>query len=205
MQVTQIAELTQNRSKIFLDYEFAFVLYKGELRLYHIVEGQEISDADYHSIMADVLPKRAKLRCMNLLKSRDYTKVQLQKKLEEGGYPDEIIRQALSYVEGYGYLNDEKYAGDYIACYAALRSRIKIEYELLKKGITKDTIERAWQMWQENGNEQDEEQMIQKLLEKKNWNPEEQDVKACQKMISSLLRKGFGMESIRKAMKNWRK
>lgn len=205
MQVTQIVELTKNRSKVFIDYEFAFVLYKGELRLYHIAEGQEISETDYGSIMADVLPKRAKLRCLNLLKSRDYTKAQLQKKLEEGGYPDEIIRQALSYVEGYGYVNDEKYAGDYIACYAALRSRIKIEYELLKKGIAKDTIEKAWQMWQESGNEQDEEQMIQELLRKKNWNPEEQDVKTYQKMMAFLLRKGFCMESIRKAMKNWGK
>ena len=55
--------------KIYIDNEFAFVLYKGELKTYHICENKVISDSVYDSIMHELLPKRAKLRCMNLLKS----------------------------------------------------------------------------------------------------------------------------------------
>lgn len=36
MLVTQVTELSKSRSKVYIDQEFAFVLYKGELRLYHI-------------------------------------------------------------------------------------------------------------------------------------------------------------------------
>ena len=73
MLVTQVTELSKSRSKVYIDQEFAFVLYKGELRLYHIKEGQQLSEEDYRTIMQEVLPKRAKLRAMNLLQGREYT------------------------------------------------------------------------------------------------------------------------------------
>ena len=44
MIVTDIVELDKKRSKIFIDGEFSFVLYKGELRDYSIREGHELSD-----------------------------------------------------------------------------------------------------------------------------------------------------------------
>ena len=56
--------------------------------------------------MKDVLLKRAKLRCMNLLKSRDYTEYQLRMKLRQGVYPEDIIDAAVAYVASYGYVND---------------------------------------------------------------------------------------------------
>ena len=34
--VTKIEDLDKKRSKVYLDEEFAFVLYKGELSQYHI-------------------------------------------------------------------------------------------------------------------------------------------------------------------------
>ena len=51
------------------------VLYKGELRLYGVREQEELSEESYREIMQEVLPKRATLRCMNLLQSRAYTAV----------------------------------------------------------------------------------------------------------------------------------
>ena len=79
--VTDIKEYLKNKYKIYLNDEFAFVLYKGELRSYKIKIGNELNTKDYEEIINNVLPKRAKLRCMNLLKSRDYTEAQLRKKL----------------------------------------------------------------------------------------------------------------------------
>ena len=49
-----------------------------------------------------------KLRCMNLLKSRDYTVYQLKTKLKENGYPEFLIDTAIEYVASYGYVDDEK-------------------------------------------------------------------------------------------------
>ena len=101
MKVTQIVEISKTRSKIYIEQEFAFVLYKGELRLYHVREGEELSEENYFKIMEEVLPKRAKLRAMNLLKDREYTTAQLRTKLRQGFYPENIIEEALSYVSSF--------------------------------------------------------------------------------------------------------
>ena len=69
MLITQIEELSKSRSRIFIDEEFAFVLYKGELRSLRIRLGEELSEECYCRIMGKLLPKRAKLRTMNMLRS----------------------------------------------------------------------------------------------------------------------------------------
>ena len=47
---------------------------------------------------------------------------------------------------------------------------------------------------------QDEQTMIAKLLQKKQYDSEKADYKEQQKMFAFLLRKGFSPEQIRKAM-----
>ena len=115
MTVTRIEELSKSRSRVYIDDQFAFVLYKGELRLYHLREGEEIALQDYETILGEILPKRAKLRAMNLLKSRDYTVSQLRQKLEQGGYPEAVAEEALGYVESFHYTDDLRYAVSFIA------------------------------------------------------------------------------------------
>ena len=201
MRVTQVTELSKSRSKVYIDQEFAFVLYKGELRLYHIKEGQQLSEEDYRTIMQEVLPKRAKLRAMNLLQGRESTTAQLRTKLQQGFYPAEIIEQAIAYVAGFHYIDDLRYAVDYITYHEDSRSRRRIEQDLQGKGIPAATMEEAWQVWREKGGEQDEQSMIRELLHKKHYDPEaETDWKEHQKIYAFLVRKGFSAEAIRKAI-----
>ena len=201
MQITQITELSKTRSKVYIDQEFAFVLYKGELRLYHICEGAELSEQDYRQIMQEVLPKRAKLRALNLLKSREYTEAQLRIKLEQGLYPGKVINEALKYVASFHYIDDLRYAVSYITYHEESKGRRRIEQDLQRKGISREVMERAWQSWEENGGQKDDLQIIQKLLEKKHFDPETADYKEQQRIAAYLMRKGFTGEQIRKAMK----
>ncbi len=200
MRVTQIAELSKTRSKIYIEQEFAFVLYKGELRLYHIREDEEIAEKDYRTIMEEVLPKRAKLRAMNLLKSRDYTTVQLRTKLEQGGYPAAVVEEALAYVAAFRYIDDLRYAVSFIAYNEGSKSRRRIGQDLQAKGISRDFIEKAWQTWEEEGGSQNELAMIQKLLEKRHYDADHADYKERQRTCAFLMRKGFSGDMIRKAM-----
>ena len=201
MLVTQVTELSKSRSKVYIDQEFAFVLYKGELRLYHIKEGEPLKEEDYRIIMQEVLPKRAKLRAMNLLQGREYTTSQLRAKLQQGFYPPKIIEQAIDYVAGFHYIDDLRYAVDYITYHEDSRSRRRIEQDLQGKGILAATIEEAWQVWRENGGKQDEQAMIRELLHKKHYDTEgKTDWKERQKIYAFLARKGFSAEVIRKAI-----
>ena len=200
MLVTQISEVTKSRYRIYLDGQFAFVLYKGELRQFHIKENQELSDESYRQIMTQILPKRAKLRSMNLLQSRDYTRKQLEDKLSQGDYPKECIEEAVAYVESYGYIDDRRYARDFIEYHIQAKSRTRIETDLMRKGIAKDIIREAFDELCNMGVVQDEPAMIRDLLRKKKYCPDTATKQEQQKMQGFLFRKGFSPEAIMKAL-----
>ncbi len=147
MKVTQMTEISKSRVRISTDEEFTFALYKGEIRRFHIREGEDIEETVLDTIREELLPKRAKLRAMNLLKNRDYTAKQLRDKLKEGGYPEETIEEALSYVESYHYTDDLRYAVNFIRNHAEGRSHRRIEQDLLTRGIDRDTFQKAWVEW----------------------------------------------------------
>ena len=200
MIVTEIVELSKSRCKVYIDDAFAFVLYKGELRLYHVMVGKEITTENYQEILETVLPKRAKLRALNLLQKRAYTEKQLKDKLQEGAYPKTIVEDALTYVKSFGYINDLQYALDYLNCYAERKARKKMEIDLFQKGISKEIVQEAFNRWEEEGTVQDEKAMILKLLEKKNYN-NECELGQKRRIYSFLLRKGYSAEAIQDAMK----
>lgn len=201
MKVTAFEELSASRSKVYIDGEFAFVLYKGELRSYRLRAGEEIAQKDYDEIMKEVLPKRAKLRAMNLLAKREYTERQLRDKLKAGYYPQRVIEEALAYVAGFHYTDDLRYACDYITGHEDTRSRRRIEQDLLGKGIDRDVLEQAWRRWEEQGGRQDEAAMIQALLKKRGYDVEKAERKERQRTYSFLVRKGFSGDAVRKALK----
>ncbi len=200
MVITEIKELDKKRSKIYIDGEFAFVLYKGELRDYSIREGQELSETNYQDIIDVVLPKRCKLRAMNLLQKKDYTEKQLRDKLSEGFYPGDIIDDAIHYVKAYHYLDDERYARDYITYHMSIRSRNRIIQDLTGKGISKDIfMPIVEELYMEEDSDIELDQ-IRKLLAKKHYDPEQADFKEKQKIMAFLVRKGFQMADIKRAM-----
>ena len=151
MKITEIEEVSKARVRVIPEEGSAFVLYRGELRSFRIRVGEELEEGDYRSIMEEILPRRAKLRAMNLLKSRAYTVRQLRDKLKAGGYPEEIIEDALAYVDSYHYTDDCSYALSFIRCYADKRSRRRLEQDLLGRGVDRETLEKAWREWEEEG------------------------------------------------------
>lgn len=200
MIVTRIEEMSRTRSRIYLDESFAFVLYKGELRLYEVREGEALKEDAYRQIMDEVLPKRATLRAMNLLKSRPYTESQLREKLLQGMYPRTCVDAALDYVKSYHYVDDRRFAEEYIENQQEKKSRRVIEMDLLRKGIPKEMIEEAFLAQAESGNGPDEEALAKQWMKKKRFDAQEADFKERQKMAAFLYRKGIGGETIRKVL-----
>ena len=196
MVVTDIVELTKAKSKIFLDGEFAFVLYKGELRLYHILKDGELSEAEYEEIMGTVLPKRAKKRCLMLLQKKDYTEEELRRKLREGEYPASCIDEAIEYVKSYHYVDDYRYCTSYISCYGDKWSKQQIMTKLLTKGVDKNCILMAYEEASGKGDVASEEELIYETLKKKHFDVSTSDMKARQKMYRHLLYKGFSAECV---------
>ena len=87
--------------------------------------------------------KEARLKAMRLLTARDYTEQGLKDKLARGGYSEDAIEDALSYVKSFGYIDDLRYAENYMRCSNGVRSRREAERKLLAKGVSPELIREA--------------------------------------------------------------
>lgn len=200
MIVTDMIEVSKAKVKIEIDGTFAFVLYKGELRVYGIRQGEELSESSYLGITQKVLPERAKKRAMNLLKSRSYTSAQLTDKLIMGGYSAETAQAALDYVASFGYIDDAQYARDFIEYNLERKSRQRILTDLMKKGISKEIFLEAWdEVAGEDAGELERAQ-IRSWIAKKNFSVKNASNTEIQKMIGFLFRKGFSIDAIRSVL-----
>ncbi len=192
--VTAIEEYHKSKYKIFLNDEFAFVLYKGELRRYGIKQDMVFTEELQQEIVGNVLVKRAKLRAMHLLEKNDRTEADVRQKLRDNLYPPSAIDEAIAYVKSYHYIDDERYAANYIRYKSASSSRNEIRQTLLQRGISKETIDA-----QLEGSDFDESELIIKLMKKRCKEPEQLSYEDKQKLFAYLYRKGFSFDKIGKA------
>lgn len=200
MVVTQMTGISGARFRVYVDGKPAFILYRSELRQFAIREGQEISEENHQRILTELLPQRAKKRALRLLESRDYTSGQLREKLRQGEYPPDCIEEAVAYVESYGYVDDLRYARDFINYHLENKTRARMEQDLLRKGVSKEIIGTAFAELEEAGTRQDETAMIMKLLEKKKYDAKTATKQDKQRMCAFLYRKGFHLEAINRAL-----
>ena len=197
MYVTKLTAVTKAKYKVYLDDEFAFVLYKGELSRYGIQEGVDLSQTVVEQIKEEVLKKRAKLRAMHILERADRTEAQLYAKLKQDLYSEDIIACAMQYVKSFGYIGDANYAKRFVESKQSSKSKREVAMLLQQKGIASEHIENALESAYE---ECDEKDTIRKLVEKKRFCPEEATLAEKKKMFDYLLRKGFRHEDIRQVI-----
>lgn len=194
--VSKIESITQKKYHIYINEQFAFTLYKGELSHYALKEGVTLTDEVYNQIEM-LLLKRAKKRCLHLLNTRTYTQKQLSEKLQTNGYPNEVIVQAVDYVKSFGYINDKAYVEQYILSQNKRRSMREIREKLLQKGIEKELIEEAFEMLEE---EHGDMHAIKMLLKKKKYSDSEMSMEEKRRIYAYLARKGFRYDDIMKVL-----
>ena len=200
MIVTGIETVTKKKSKVELDGQLAFVLYKGELARYRIRIGAKLEEAQYEEIMTEVLLKRAKRYLLHLLTKMDRTTYELEAKLKRGGYPDEVIEGAIAYVMSYGYLNDQNYAEKYLHTYEGRLSLRQIKWKLAAKGISKEILDSLSDIHVED----DENELIEDHIVKRSKGKEKLDDKEIRRLADYLYRKGFEGSMIWAALKKYR-
>lgn len=197
MRVTKLEPVTKTKYKVYLEDQFAFVLYKGELLRYKIQEEHDLSQESITEIKTEILVKRAKLRALHLLNYMDRTEENLRGKLKRDLYPEDIIEQAMQYVKSFGYIGDADYARRFIENRKNAKSRLEIKMALLQKGVSKEIVQSALD---ESYDRQGEMVAIRKLAARKGYSEETSTDAEKKKLYGYLLRKGFRHEDIRQVI-----
>lgn len=203
MLVKQITKCGKSRNLVKLESGLTFPLYSSEVTKFDTREGSDLSDESLSEIMTRILPSRCIKRAMNLLQKKSFAEGELVRKLSDGGYPEEVVEKAVEYVRSFGYIDDVRYASDYIRYHSSQgRGKNRIRMDLKTKGISDESFEKAWDENMELGLIPGTEEEIKKLLEKKHFNPD-MERSDKDKIAAFIMRRGFSAEDIFKAMRSY--
>ena len=200
MTVTAIESVTRHKMRVSIDGEPAFVFTDREIREWNLAEGLEFDETQEEEIVQYV-GREAARTAMNLLVKRDYAEAELYRKLKDRGYSDYFAGKGIEYVSSYHYLDDMRYARQMIAGKSGTVSRKMMVNKMKQKGLSDEVIREAM----DEAEWTDETGIVRELHRR--FSTAEQIEKLAdkdrQKLIQSLMRKGYGYSDINHALRNF--
>ncbi|MBQ8792811.1 MAG: regulatory protein RecX [Clostridia bacterium] len=195
-QITEIKKIGRgDRYKLFLDEEF-FGTFEAEILARHCLKsGQEFDDDFFESLLIENGDYACFNRGLVALEKSMKTKKMMRDYLREKGYPKSCIDKACDKLSEYGYISDESFCENYILSYQNQKSKRKLKYDLLSKGVSEEIIDEKL----ENAlSEEDEQEKCLKFA-RKYLNGKEFDLKTKQKYFNHMAGKGFDYGQISSA------
>jgi len=197
--VTSIQPVTKTRYRIFLDDEFAFILNAGEMAHLSISEGSTFTDEMMDEAMNKILPERGRKYLLNIIGSMDRTESQIRDSMTKNGYPEDVISRIIGFGREHRFLDDRRYAANYIDCVSARKGAVAIRFDLRKRGINEALIDELLSV-QDGTTEKD---AILSALASRHPIHELADRKEEQKLTAYFARRGFSYDSIHEAFRSY--
>lgn len=202
-EITEIKKVGKgDRYKLYLDGEYVGV-YEAEILARHSLKTGEIYEEEFFKALEI---ENGDYACFNrglgALEKSMKSERMLKTYLKEKGYPLLCINKAIEKLKEYGYIDDEAFVENFISTYSSSKSKRKIKYDLLSKGIKEEIIERHLK----SIDDEDEREKCVKFALKYMKN-REFDLKTKQKLFNHLAGKGFDYDDIShswEAIKNGR-
>lgn len=144
--------------------------------------------------------RKAAKKAMDLLLRQDRTKKELLDRLHRAGFSEEAAKYVIEYVEGFGYIDDARYAANYISLHKAKRSKKELQYKLTGRGIPPEILTEAFLDYTAEDEEealanQLNKQLRGRLLSEMPW--EEKN-----KITRRLAQKGYSLSAIKRFMQS---
>lgn len=195
MYITGLKKEHKKLSSVFIDEAFWHkidndVLVHNRVKIGTVVDDEFLSKLQFESDY-----NRAKEKALYLLSFRDYSKKELCVKLKKD-YCLQAVEKAILRMEELGFINDNLFAQKYAKklLFNKHFSKRKAEFELLQKGIDKDTICEILENLEYNAVEQ-----IRILVNKK-YNQAYIDEKIKKRAVAFLQRHGFSWDDIKQVL-----
>lgn len=156
-----------------------------------------IEDEDEAAFLQAVGSRCAFVAGLRLLSYRDHSKKELVEKLVQKKHKREYAQAAAEKLEELGYINDERFAESLAESFLERKgmSAEKIRYELLRKGVSKETVDEILQQL-----DFDPVIRITELLNTK-FKRYLSDEKGMKKTVASLQRLGYRWSDINSALR----
>lgn len=145
--------------------------------------------------------KKARYLVLRLLTFRARGTKEVTEYLEKKGFAEEITKEIIGEMTAYGYLNDQKFAQEFIT-YRKIRGNglKKVRYELALKGLDRQIVN---DLIEEHFDEEEDLVRIETLLQKRRSGDETVDDRWLNRQVAFLRRRGFQDNLIMTALKGF--
>lgn len=192
MQISYIERISKNKVRVSLDQDEEFIINEKQWKSFGLDIGDLIDDDFINRLYMEYFLPQAKRKALMLLKSRDHSEKELIQKLKSSGYPNKVIKQAVDYMISFHYIDDERYAHNYINYRGKNKSKKKLYYELSMKGINLNTLKTEDSLMISH----DDRDAIRNILCKRWGENKEPEIKEKERMTRYLARHGFAAGDI---------
>lgn len=194
----EVQKNKKDRVNVYVDEEYSFscsmeLVYSHGLKKNKIVDVDEIKD-----VVSDDNYIYCKETALKIIERTLKTEKEVEIKLRQKGFEENLIDKAINFLKKYDFVNDNKYIKCYVKEKIKKDGKNKIKYNLMKKGIREDLIEK--ELNEVNIDKQQYYNTLMELARKKYeiLSKKEADKLKVKKKISDyLLRKGYLWEEIK--------
>lgn len=158
---------------------------------YKLKTGKEFEYEEIDKIIEDSDKQIGLEYALNVISKAQKSRKELNDKMKQKGINENSREQVLLRLEELNYINDEKYALDFVQYYSPYKGKLRLKAELNQKGIPHEFIENALETLE------NEVESCHLLAEKFVRNKIEFDKN---KLIRHLMTKGFTYDIIKEAI-----
>jgi len=183
---------------ILLENGEALTVSEGALAQFYIYPGKDLSEETRKALLAADAEQGLRSHALRLLDSRLMSRRELIDKLVQKGEDRNRATEVADWLVEMGQLCEAEYAGSIVRHYAAKGyGRKRIEQELWRRGVEKAFWETALHEMPT-----DTDDTIDRFIETK-LRGEVPDRKEEKRVTDALMRRGYGWEEIREAMRRY--
>ena len=193
MKITSVEKNRKNKDKlsVYIDNQYCFTIPEEDFLRLNLYEKSEISQDEVAYIRSEVLFREAKSVAVKFLSMRLRSEGEVRKKLEDEGFDNTVIDQAIEELQSVGYINDKIYVQKYLYDRSKLKPKSKklLKLELQSRGIREEIIDSILDEW-----DLDEELVAEGLVRKKFGKYDLQHEKIMRRVYMFLKHRGFSYE-----------
>jgi regulatory protein len=145
MKVTSLTKQkkNENRYNVYIDNEFAFSASLENIVKYSIKQGMELTEDELQNLSELCEGAKAYEYALFILSRRDYTTLEVERKLMHKEYSEATISRVLEKLKLYGIISDDRFIEKYVNDGQKIKKHgiRKIKHDLGSKGIGKESIQ----------------------------------------------------------------
>lgn len=195
MKITDIKVQTHNkeRASVFVDDEYSFALDLTSVLKFGLKIGQEIDENQIEKYNYEGNYAKIRDKAMDILSKKAVTKKALLNSLIKKEYDKELCKNVIEELEEIGYIDDLSFAIRYAedAFEFKKHGKKRIEADLYKKGISRETIDEAL-----NECKFDFSDNIDEIIKSRFKGADFSDYNVKNKIIRYLAYRGYNMSDI---------